>query len=273
LAFLHDHGLADRLADRGYDVAVAEVDHRGLDDREIARTFEIDRRVAAAARASLEQGRVPVVLSGNCNSSLGTTAAIPANRLGVLWFDAHADFDVPDDNLSGFFDVMALSILTGSCWAALRRTIPGFREVAECDVVLVGVRDLAPYQRERLERSAVRVAYGGERETLAIEQSAVAHLDALAFAVEALYLHVDFDSLDDSYGGANQYAAPFGLTVEQLTSIAGAASARLPVAALAFTAYDPTLDEGGYFATVAIHAIEAVITATVPLPGAGPALR
>lgn len=123
-----------------------------------------------------------VVVSGNCNSALGTTAALASHRLGVLWFDAHADFDVPDDNLSGFFDVMALSTMTGSCWAALRRTIPGFREVAERNVVLVGERDLEPYQRERLNRSQIGVAFGGERELMALQQSAVNHLaHVLAF--------------------------------------------------------------------------------------------
>jgi arginase len=263
LTLIADHGLANRLADYGYDVAVTEIEEPDLDDREIARTFEIDRRVATAARAALEQGRVPIVLSGSCNSSLGTTAAIPAERLGALWFDAHADFDIPDDNLSGFFDVMALSTLTGSCWATLRKTIPGFREIPERNVVLVGVRDLEPYQHDRLQQSAIRVAYGGERNSLSIEQAAIAHLDALAPSVDTLYLHVDFDSLDDSYGRANQYAAPFGLRLEQLTNIAAAARARIPVGAIAFTAYDPTLDDNDRFAAVAIRAIEVITTAAV----------
>jgi arginase len=47
-----------------------------------------------------------------------------------LWLDAHADFDTPEDNLTGFTDVMGLAILTGGCWRALRETIPGFAERA-----------------------------------------------------------------------------------------------------------------------------------------------
>jgi arginase len=272
LALLERHDLAGRLRARGYEVGADEIPEPELEDREIGRSFEIARLVAGAARAAIAAGRVPVVLSGNCNSALGTTAAVDSERLGVLWFDAHADFDVPDDNLSGFFDVMALSTLTGGCWAALRRTIPGFREIAESDVVLVGVRDLESYQRERLERSSIGVAYGGERDQLAFEQPALELVEALAARVDALYVHVDFDSLDDSYGAANEYASPFGLRVEQLARVAAAASARLPVPALAFTAYDPTLDEGGRFAAVALRAIEEVVQAAVP-PGTAQADR
>src|SRR6266511_4479549 len=43
LALLADHGLASRLRERGYDVAAEEIPEPDLRDREIARTFEIDR--------------------------------------------------------------------------------------------------------------------------------------------------------------------------------------------------------------------------------------
>jgi arginase family enzyme len=53
--------------------------------------------------------------AGNCNSCLGTTAGLDPRSasLGVVWFDAHPDFDTPDRSL-GFFDGMGLAILTGS---------------------------------------------------------------------------------------------------------------------------------------------------------------
>ena len=89
-------------------------------------------------------------------SSVGTVAGTGAEGLGVVWLDAHADFDTPEDNLSGFFDVMALAVLTGAGWTALRETVPGFAPVPEEQVRGAGVRDLEPYQRARLGRSAVR---------------------------------------------------------------------------------------------------------------------
>jgi arginase len=261
---LVEHGLIERLNGHGYDVGLVEIEEPDLQHREIARTFEIDRRIAHAARAAINAGRLPIVIAGNCNSSLGTTAAIEIRRVGVLWFDAHADFDVPDDNLSGFFDVMALSTLTGSCWTTLRRTIPGFREVAEHDVLLVGARDLEPYQRERLDRSSIRVAYGGESEQLALEQSALSQLNTMTRSIETLYVHIDLDCLDDSCGRANEYAAPHGLKLEQVRQIVAAARALCPVGAIAFTAYDPTLDAAGEFAAVAVGLIEEVVCAAVP---------
>ena len=52
--------------------------------------------------------------SRSCWPATATAAWAPwagsgPDGLGVVWFDAHADFDTPEDNVSGFFDVMALA--------------------------------------------------------------------------------------------------------------------------------------------------------------------
>ena len=77
----------------------------------------------------------PLVFAGNCNSGLGTTAGAGPQGLGVVWFDAHADFDDPEENESGFFDVMGLAPLTGRGWRALRHTIPGHAPIPERNVI------------------------------------------------------------------------------------------------------------------------------------------
>ena len=162
---------------------------------EIGRIIELDRRLAAAVREAVAAGDVPLVLAGACMSALGTVAGIGADGLGVVWLDAHADMDTPEDNRSGFFDVMALSVLTGTGWTALRETIPGFAPVPEEHVVLAGARDLEPYQRARIGRSGVHAALGAFR-----AEELDAALGALRGRVERVYLHVDLDVLDSRAG-------------------------------------------------------------------------
>ena len=127
-ALLEQHGLEERLSSAGFDVAVDTVEIPDALVPEIARTFELNRRLAHSVRTARAEGAFPIVLSGNCNCAWGATAGcVDDGAPAVLWLDAHADFDVPDDNLSGFLDVMALSTLTGACWQALAATIPGFK--------------------------------------------------------------------------------------------------------------------------------------------------
>src|SRR4051794_32452175 len=60
---------------------------------EIARIFELDRRLARHVADARRRGEFPLVLAGNCVSCLGTTAgAQDQGDLGVVWLDAHADF-------------------------------------------------------------------------------------------------------------------------------------------------------------------------------------
>jgi arginase len=211
---------------------------------EVARIFELDRRLAARVAAARADGAFPFVLAGNCCSCLGTVAGSGAP--GVVWFDAHADFDTPDDNLSGFTDVMGLAILTGSGWRALRETIPGFAAVEEADVVLAGVRDLEPYQRARLAASAVRTVPG------AIEPAALADaLDRVHESVTRVYLHIDLDALDAVVGRANAYAAPGGPSLDRLLGGVDAVFDRFEVVAAALASYDPREDRDGAIAAAA----------------------
>jgi arginase len=235
-----DEPLRALLADQGWDVALDVVP--GVDERrpETAGVFELDRRLAHRVRAAVEEGAFPLVLGGNCNSCLGTVSGLRPGPIGVVWFDAHADFDTTDDNLSGYFDVMALTILTGSAWRTLRETIPGFAPVDERDVVLAAVRDLEPYQRDVLERSAVRTVPGamdaGELESA---------LDDLRERVDRVYLHLDLDALDADEAPANQYAAVGGPSLDTVLGAVDAVFERFTVAAAALTAYDPSFDADG----------------------------
>jgi arginase len=211
---------------------------------EVARVFALDRRLARRVAAACARGAFPLVLAGNCISCLGTVAGAGADA--VVWFDAHADFDTTDDNLSGFTDVFGLAILTGTGWRALRETIPGFAPVPEERVVLAGVRDLEPYQRERLDASAVRAVPGAfDSATLA------AALDALGPEAARVYLHVDLDALDAGVGRANAYAAPGGPSLDALLEGIGAVFDRFAVTSAALTAYDPRVDDDAAIADAA----------------------
>lgn len=226
-------------ADPGVDARVEVIDTVDRSRPQIARAFELASLLSDRVRAARAEGALPVVLAGNCNSALGTVSGLDG-RVGVVWFDAHADFDTPDDNRSGFFDVMGLSILTGSGWQALASTIPGFRPVDEGDVVLAAVRDLEPYQGERLERSRVAAVPGPvDRDSLGRA------LTGLAGRVDAAYLHVDLDSLDAAEGRANHYACPGGPSTRALIESVDLVLATLPVQAAALTAYDPDADGDG----------------------------
>ena len=255
--------ISDELRGQGWNVHTETIDAPEPTDPEIVRVVEGARRLARRVRAAREIGAFPLVLAGNCNSSLGTVAGL--GRVGVVWFDAHADFDTPDRSL-GFFDGMGLAILTGNGWELLRGTIRGFTPVDEPGVVLVGVRDLENHQRAPLEASAMHVLPGA-----AFGDGEFAR--ALDELPRRVYLHIDLDVLDTSEGRANRFAAAGGLSVDRLEWAIETIFERRTVAAAALTAYDPALDDDGRMARAASRVIRAIGRGAMesgPPPRGGP---
>ncbi|HEV8630702.1 MAG TPA: arginase family protein [Thermoanaerobaculia bacterium] len=232
--------LPEALAAEGHDVELRPVRLPDGFFAEVAAVIalqpEVRREVAAASAA----GRLPVVLSGNCGvAALGTVAALGPGT-GVLWLDAHADFNVPETSPSGFFDGMSMAAMVGRGWAAVRESFIGFTPIAEEQVVLLGARDLDEAEREALAASPVTWIPAAEaRRDPARVPAALA---ALAQRARQLYVHLDLDVLDPAELRANRYAVEGGLGVAEVVATIRAAGERLPLGAVAITAYDPQVD-------------------------------
>jgi arginase len=205
---------------------------------EVQACFAIDAALALAARASRQTGDVPVVLSGNCHSCLGTLA-VTGSDISIVWFDAHGDLNTPDTTETGFFDGMALAMAVGWAWRPMTRQIPGFRTVAENHVLLVGGRELDSAERDRLALSQV-----GHFMPPALRCDAgttAAFVDALVAGTgpRATYVHIDLDVLDPTEMVASRHAARDGVSVNWLEAAIRAVRDRREIVAVAVTSYDP----------------------------------
>jgi arginase len=199
---------------------------------EVADSFDVIRSVRFAVSETVQDGVFPLVLAVNCFTSLGTVAGV-GRDVGVVWFDAHGDFNTPDSTTTGFLDGMGLAMLLGEGWSELRATIEGLRPVPAEKALLVQARDLDQTEAERVEAAALRRA---DAETLE------AALDELATRVDSVYVHIDLDVIDPSVAHANVLSVEGGLDVDQLERALAAISSRFEIAAAALTAYDPSQD-------------------------------
>jgi arginase len=246
-----EHGAIDRLRTAGHDVSESIIADATSFPTEIGTSFALHRALAERVSATVANGDFPLILAGNCGSSLGTVsgvrAAVPndAADLGVIWLDAHADFNTPDTTTSGFLDGTALATLTGQCWQALTTSIPGFRPVPDAYVVLVGARDLDPAEETALERSRVARVEAARMQAAGAEAALDVALSALARRVSRVYLHIDLDVHEPAEARANQYAVSGGLAASRVRDLVRVVASRFSIAAAALTAYDPSYDTDG----------------------------
>jgi arginase len=203
-------GLADQLEtiDRpctdGGDVAVPRPEETDPDAgtppsgraKFLRETRTVCTDLAGAVEATLADGQFPLVLGGDHSIAVGTVAGLATDReVGVVWFDAHGDFNTPATTPSGNVHGMSLAAILGegqfadADWAHT----PG---VPAENVALVGLRDLDDGERALLRESPVS-AYTmtdvDQRGVTAVVREA---LDVATGGTDALHVSLDLDWLD-----------------------------------------------------------------------------
>jgi arginase len=179
---------------------------------------------------ALSGGRVPVMAAPDCSISLTTLPAALRHRseAKVLWLDAHGDYNTPNTSASGYLGGMCLAGACGEWDARLGHTIAPER------VVLAGIRDLDPGERELLEHSPATVIGASAVETL------VAVKNALSGA--PVFIHLDLDVLDPQEFPA-AVPAPGGLSSDKLYDLMEAVAEDSELVGLEITAFEAPEDE------------------------------
>ena len=254
------HHIDQKLEAGGHQVAISQIDSQSDFTIEVMTAFELNRLLAGEVRRAIGKGIFPVVLSGNCNSSLGTIAGIGPDNLGVVWFDAHGEFNTPETTLSGFLDGMPIAIATGRCWKSVAKTIPGFSPVAEENLVLIGARDLDAEEQRQLEQSEiqlVRTVTGEETEILRGIEAALIHLQS---RVTGIYLHIDMDVFEIGGGAANHYGASGGISPELMITAIALVKKYIPIRGCAIASYDPAFDRDRKFLEAGLQSIRQIVS-------------
>jgi arginase len=237
---LLESGLPEWLRTGAHDVDVQTVRLPEMFYSEGQALVQLQRRTVPLVRESNSASRRVLILSGNCGpAALSAVCALNPQTIGVVWFDAHADFNTPETSASGFLDGMALAVLTGRCWPALSGLFVDFSPVPEANVILVGTRDLDLPETMALEKSAITRIAATKMAELADAFAALSH------RIENLYVHVDVDVLDKSEGNANSYASAGGISAEDLYDALRLLESSGQVCAAGITSYDPATDDDG----------------------------
>jgi arginase len=239
--------IGPMLAANGHEARTQRVVVPDAFTAEIRNAFVLAGMVAERVRASLAEGRFPLVLSGNCTAAIGTITACGCDRTGVVWFDAHGEAMTPDTTTSGFFDGMGISVLTGQSWRTMARSVPGFAPMRGDRFALIGGHDLEAEERELLAALGVR--------------RSAAEFDGWS---DGVYVHFDLDALDASEAVWNHWSPPGGMSVAAVRETVAEVKRRSTIRAAGFASYNPEADVDGRGARAAAEILSATLASAVP---------
>jgi arginase len=256
-AHILDHGLRDAFTQQGYKLTSTDLQVDSM--AEIAVAFDLCRAISRHVKAASDSQAFPLLLTGNCGNALGTVSGLGIGKTGIVWFDAHGEFNTPETTLSGFLDGMGLAMITGRCWQAMAGTVPGFTPMPDNQIILVGARDLDPQERGMLENSGIVWVSSAQVRDQGIRNALRPHLERLRQRVEQVYVHLDLDALDPSEGQANQFPAPDGLTIAEVQQAIDAVKTQFRIAAAGLASYDPTCDTDQRVLDAVLNLLSAVV--------------
>ena len=197
-------GLQDRLLGLGYsvidygDITVmgrCPVQSGDANLKNLQSVVEASLNVKETVMKMLKDNVFPLILGGDHSISIGTLAAINEKRsnVGVIWYDAHGDLNIPETSPSGNIHGMPLAVNLGLGHSSL--TSMGANTIRPENIVLIGARALDEGEKELIHRLGIKVFTMHEIDrmgmTAVIEQT-ITHLKD----TDGVHLSLDLDALD-----------------------------------------------------------------------------
>ena len=207
-------GIGERLRELGHrvidegDLSIRTQEEQKIKDPRMKYLPEITRAVTILANKVsniMDEGRFPLVLGGDHSIAIGTVAGLAVHmrrkrrRLGVLWIDAHGDFNTPASSPSGNIHGMPLAVCAGLGPGPLVGVGGNFRKVEPRNIAIIGLRDLDAQERRNLVAAGVKLYTMEEIDRHGMHKVMGRALRDLLRRVDHLHVSFDLDSVDPVY--------------------------------------------------------------------------
>jgi arginase len=162
-------------------------------------SHELGRSVASA----LERGALPLVLGGDHSIAIGTLSGVYRGRgkkeTGVLWLDAHGDFNTPEITPSGNIHGMSLAISAGLGSKWFPSPPWPTRSVDPSRIAIVGVRELDDREKQNLQKNGVHVFSMSDIDRLGMQEVMSRAIKVASGKDDTFHVSFDIDVVDPTF--------------------------------------------------------------------------
>ena len=223
------------------------------------------RRIAGSVATSIQGGRFPLVLGGDHSLSVGSIRGAAKHRkLGVIWIDAHADFNTHETTPSGNIHGMPLAALCGlgdpslvSLWDETPPVVDPKR------VAIIGARDLDPGEKDNLRSAGVMVQGMEQIDRLGMPAALEKALERVSNDSDGIYISFDMDALDPGYAPGVGTPVPGGLTSREAHLVGEVVAETGKLIGMDLVEVNPILDVQNQTALLAVEFIRSALGSRV----------
>ena len=222
---LVDAGIAAILRTAGHDV-VDPVDIMLPEDERVSGPISVNigrlgSHTAEQIHAARAADLVALVLAGDDTASIGVVAGLQrahgaGARIGLVWVDAHGDFNTPETSYSGILAGMPVAILAGLA-GPLWREAAGLAAPLPTDrILIVGPRELDEKEEALLRSTDVQLLTSSD---LRDADQLTRAIQRLAANVDLISVHIDLDVLDPSLVPSASTPARGGMMIGEAATL------------------------------------------------------
>ena len=214
---------------------------------------------------SLGAGRTPIVLGGDHSIAIGSIAGVSGHfakqgrSIGVIWFDAHGDSNTPETTPSGNIHGMSLAISMGHGDPDLVRLGGSAPKVDGRRVVLIGVRDLDPGERDMLKRSGATVFTIRDLDERGMRDVVTQAIAIASEGTVGVHVSFDLDVVDPEDAPGVGTAIWGGITYREAHLAMEILSERANVTSLDLVEVNPVLDDRNLTAILSVELTQSLL--------------
>ncbi len=215
-------GLVERLTNAGISVAGTSEAELPIDRQEAGRRAVNIGRLGASTAGLIADahaaGNSVLLLCGDDTASIGILTGLQkaygaGASVGLVWFDAHGDFNTPETSFSGILAGMPVAILAGLAGPQWRGAAGLLAPLSTDRIVIAGVRELDEKEETLLRSTDARIITTRE---VCEGTTLVQAVARLATATACLWIHIDLDILDPRLVPSASTPAEDGLEIDEL---------------------------------------------------------
>jgi arginase len=160
------------------------------------------RELAEKVEAICDSSALPLILGGDHSIAAGTISGVASHfrkqekKIGVIWFDAHADMNTPETTPSGNVHGMPLAALCGRGTAELVEIAGWSPKINARNVAIVGLRSVDEPERGIIRDLGVHAFTMRDIDERGMRQVMAEAIALTGLGTDGLHLSLDLDGLD-----------------------------------------------------------------------------
>lgn len=265
-------GLSRSLEKLGYkvtvesDIAVPTMETRQPESRKARfknEILEVCRSLAAETLSTLDAGHIPLVIGGDHSIAMGTIAGVSAHfrqqdaEIGLIWFDAHGDMNLPGTSPSGNIHGMPLAHVLGHGDHDLANILGQCPAVKPENVVLIGIRDIDDNEREFIRESGITAFTMSDIDELGMTHVCRETLSIVNADTAGFHISFDVDGCDPSVIPGSGTLVPGGVSFREAHQLLENCASTGRMTSMEVVELNPFLDQANVSAERAVALIQS----------------